>query len=292
MLPRLLPGILLFGIFFSRKKAFERRIIVDDPTEVAATRARIVSDGFSKLHVVIDFDRTITTFLHRGSPGATCHNILEARRGEATLAACAALNRHYYPFETSASLRNEEKVPHMKDWYSRVNGILAGCGITREDLQEDVRLAGFSLRRGVMELLHAAGRHGFPVTIFSAGIGDVIEEALRQRCYGGMGAQLPPNVRVVSNRMQWEGAVCVGFSEKVLHPFNKNFREAADFLPPEYLEQLGSRSNVVVVGDGEGDANMADGLGASAVLKVGLLNDPSNTLLLDRYRRIFDVLCA
>ena len=285
-------GIAAFAWFYLRRSALQALVVTPDAPATARKLAAIVSAGFDSLHVVIDFDRTITTYRHEGTLGATCHAILEHRRGEAVLAQCRALNNYYLPLEISATLSNVEKVPFMVEWYSRVNAILAGCGITARDLQEDVASAHFGLRRGVAELLAAAARHGFPVTIFSAGIGDVIEEVLRQRCYEGA-PTLPPNVRVVSNRMLWSPqGLCTGFSANVLHPFNKNFTDAADFLPPDYLALVQGRGSVVIVGDGEGDAAMSIGLqGEPTVLKLGLLNDPSKPGLLDKYTKLFDIVC-
>lgn len=294
MIARLLPFLSsaawLVALLRARQAA-TKRVLSADAAAAAAKRAAVVAGGFAHLHVVIDFDRTITTYLHQGEPGATCHGVLEGRRPPAVLAQAAALKQHYLPIETCPATPTAAKVPHMIQWYTKINAILAACGITQHDLRQDVAAARFSVREGVAQLLAASARHGFPVTVFSAGVGDVIEEALRQRCYAG--AALPPTLRVISNRMLWSAeGTCTGFHAKVLHPFNKNFLEAGDFVGAEELAALRARQCVVVVGDGEGDAEMGIGLGARVELKVGLVNDGSRADVVEKFLRLFDVVCA
>ena len=298
MIERLLPfmssAAWLVAVLRARqapRAAAARRVLSADARAAEAKRAAIVAGGFGHLHVVIDFDRTITTYLHEGEPGATCHGVLEGRRPPAVLAQAHALKQFYLPIETCPATPTAAKVPHMVQWYTKINAILAACGISQGDLRADVAAARFSVREGVAQLLAASARHGFPVTVFSAGVGDVIEEALRQRCFGG--APLPPTLRVISNRMLWGSAgTCTGFHAKVLHPFNKNFLEAGDFVGAGELAALRARQCVVVVGDGEGDAEMGIGLDARVELRVGLVNDASRADVVDKFLRLFDVVCA
>jgi HAD superfamily hydrolase (TIGR01544 family) len=291
LLPFASGAAAIYAFLRARSSALAARTLTADPAAASAKRAALLAAGFSRLHVVIDFDRTITTYLHNGAPGATCHGVLEGRRPPAVLAQAAALKLHYLPIELCPTRTAAEKVPHMIEWYTRINAILAGCGITRADLAADVAAAQFSLRGGVAQLLAASARHGFPVTVFSAGVADVIEETLRARCYGG--APLPPTLRVISNRMQWSAeGVCTGFHPKVLHPFNKDFVEAAEFVGAEAAAALAGRDCVVVVGDGEGDARMAVGLAPAVEYRVGLVNDASRAEQVARFRELFDVVCA
>lgn len=182
-------------------------------SSAAAKVEALCAGGTALLHVIVDWDRTCTTFMHNGRKGDTCHGVVESRRGPELLEKARALNAKFHPLEIDPLLPREEKIPHMRAWYAAVNELLATEGrISRTDLREDVRAANMGLREGIPELLRAAVARGFPVTILSAGIGDVIEEALRQ-----LFGPLPPHIRVVSNRMVWHGDVCVGFSEPVIH---------------------------------------------------------------------------
>jgi HAD superfamily hydrolase (TIGR01544 family) len=286
--------LVFIGGLTARRKHYASLEISADPSALKSKFNALLQGGFASLHVVIDWDRTVTTQYCRGAPGDSCHGIIERWRGEDFSAAASVLNAYYYPLETSEELTQEEKVPYMRQWYTKVNELLVKSGMTRGDLAEDVRRGNFELRPGVLGLFRACERHGFPVTIFSAGIGDVILEVMRQR-YG----PLPPNLRVVSNRMVWdEEGVCVGFSPSILHPFNKNFMAMDEFFSAEdrgFYAAAMARPNVLVCGDGKGDAAMAVGLhAATTVLKCGLLNyvNPPPTEAQKRsYLDLFDVVC-
>jgi hypothetical protein len=129
-------------------------------------------------------------------------------------------SRIYYPIELDAALSPSQKAPKMIEWYEAVNGLLAGARISRADVRADVAAARIELRAGMHALLDAAAAGALPVTIFSAGIGDVIVEVLRQRWARDAAAPLPPGLRVVSNHMVFDGhapeAVCVGWTAPLI----------------------------------------------------------------------------
>ena len=84
---------------------------------------------------------------------------------------------------------------------------------------------------------------------------DVLEEFLVQKC-----GPLPPSTHVISNRMVFEGddaeAKLVGFSEPLIHMFNKSEGHSPD---APYYAAVHQRRNVILLGDGLGDVSMADG---------------------------------
>lgn len=56
------------------------------------------------------------------------------------------------------------------------------------------------------------------------------------------------------------------------HVYNKN-EVALHKQNSWYFEDLKCRHNVLLLGDSLGDANMAIGVNANAILKIGFLND-------------------
>lgn len=258
------------------------RTLVRDPVLFAAKRAAVVAAGVAGVHFVVDFDRTLTTNeVAPGERGATCHGIVEQRRGADFYARARALNDYYYPREIDSTLSHAERTAFMVEWYAAINAMIAGCGLTRAMLAGDVAAARFRIRRGMAELVRAAAA-GAMVTIFSAGIGDVIEEVLAQRW-----GSLPENIRVVSNWMRWESGACVDFSPPLIHVFNKS---AAALGDGPHARRARACPAVVLLGDSEGDPRMADGLDAETVLRIGFLNarNPSPEAL-DMYSKLYDV---
>merc|ERR1711990_518421 len=137
---------------------------------------------------------------------------------------------YYYPIEIDANMSREEKIPHMEDWYHRVNSLLAQQDLNRNDVVDAVAgCADFRIRAGVAEAFQHCHGRGIPIIILSAGLGNVIEEVVRQRIpkVGGVYGEPWENIRVLSNTMQWgEEGEFVDFSSPLIHMFNKSLADA------------------------------------------------------------------
>ena len=106
-----------------------------------------------------------------------------------------------------------------------------------------------------------------PILVFSAGVGDVIDEALRHNNL------VQDNVKVISNYMNYnEEGKLVEFTGQLIHMYNKN--ESAVPHSGAYFQDLSHRHNVILLGDSLGDLQMSQGVESpSAVLTIGFLND-------------------
>lgn len=115
-------------------------------------------------------------------------------------------------------------------------------------------------------------RRTSPSSSFSAGLGNVIEEVIRQHIAqpDGTSGEPWPNVRVLSNTMLWdEDGNFVEFSEPLIHMYNKSLQDA----PADLKEMIKGRHIGLLCGDGLGDLTMAHGHDATDVLKFGFLNE-------------------
>ena len=194
-----------------------------------------------------------------------------------------ALQRKYYPLEVDPSIPHEEKKGLMVEWFEKAHDVLVRTGLTRRHIKEAVRGSKLTMRTGAVQLLASLEGGGVPALVFSAGLADVLSEALRQR------AQLSPNMHVVANFMRFEseeeGAPLVGFKDPLFHVFNKK-AEAVAHMP--WFGALRRRRNAILMGDNLGDLHMSDGLDADTVLSVGFLNDRVEDRL-EEYASRFDV---
>ena len=146
-----------------------------------------------------------------------------------------------------------------------------------------------------MTLLRELERSCVPALLFSAGLADVLEQIM-VHLYD---ARFPaPTMHVASNRMVFEAdstgaadpqdARLVSFSEPLLHMFNKRFDAIRDSpFARTIVDQ--NRRNVLLLGDGIGDAAMADGQPADCVLRIGFLNERVAESLA-QFSEAFDVL--
>jgi 5'-nucleotidase len=171
-------------------------------------------------------------------------------------------------------MSREEKIPHMEDWYHKVNALLAQQELNRDDVVAAVAgCADFRIRAGVAEAFQHCHERGIPIIILSAGLGNVIEEVVRQHIpkVGGVYGEPWENVRVLSNTMLWdENGEFADFSP-LIHMFNKSLADA----PADLKALIKNRDHCILCGDGLGDLTMADGHmdGDLSILKFGFLNE-------------------
>lgn len=212
------------------------------------------------------FDMTLTRFSHNGTRCPTTHNILHSSAlvSEECKAKMADLLAFYYPIEIDNSMTVQEKIPHMVEWWTRAHDLLVQQRIRKDQLAQAVKDSGAMLREGYRSFFEVLQENSVPLLIFSAGVGDVLEEVISEH-----GVFLP-NVRIFSNYMDFDqhGVVCA-FKGELIHTFNK--REGA--LQNTHQFVCG-RTNVLLLGDSLGDLHMADGVqDLQHILRIGYLND-------------------
>ena len=189
---------------------------------------------------------------------------------------------HYLAVEHDPKLSVAEKIPLMIDWWTKSYDLIVETQMTREDLVEIVRNSPTPLRHGCHWFFNTLERHNVPLLIFSAGIGDAIQEWIAKEC-GTF-----KNMKIVSNFMKFDpnSNKVIGFDERIIHIFNKD----ESVLSETELEKLTeNRPNVILLGDSSGDVQMANGVkNLKNILKIGFLNTRIDQNL-DLYMNIYDI---
>lgn len=239
-----------------------------DPQRVQEILQSMVKAGSNTVQVISDFDMTLTRFEYNGKRCPTCHNILDNSKlisNDCKEELKELLNK-YYPIEIDHSRSIEDKLPLMVEWWTKAHEILVQQEIRKDLLAIAVRESDAMLREGYQLLFDHLYEHSIPLLIFSAGIGDILEEVIRQA------GVFHPNVKVFSNYMDFdESGVLRAFKGELIHIYNK--REGA-LLNTGHFNELRTRPNVLLLGDSLGDLTMADGVqDMENILKIGFLND-------------------
>merc|ERR1719486_614438 len=254
----------------------EYPVLTADPARWDIQFEYALEAGADKIFWVCDFDRTVTRcFLDDGRRSLDCHDILASipKITAECKQAMESMMDYYYPIEISPTMSREEKIPHMVEWYTKVNALLAAQNLTRDDVVSAVaNCKDFAIRDGVVKAFQLALQKGIPIIVVSAGLGNIIEEVIRQRIPmpDGTTGKVWPNVRVLSNTLQWdEHGEFAGFSEPLIHMYNKSLQDA----PSEIRQMLDGRNVGILTGDGTGDLTMAHGHDATDTLKFGFLNE-------------------
>lgn len=135
---------------------------------------RLIIGGSSSLHIISDFDATIS---HPDGPSSW--SVLEC--SPHLSAAYREENEHtvsqYYPISVDPTLTNEQRTAAMVAWAEVSFSSIIRESITRQLFHTilDQSMEGFFLREGCADLFHAANTFQIPLLVFSAGIGDIIE---------------------------------------------------------------------------------------------------------------------
>lgn len=165
----------------------------------------------------------------------------------------------------------EEKIIAMNEWNELTHKCHQDLKFDCEEIKTLVNLYGNSLRDRTQELFEKLKNQDVPILVFSAGLGDIVKELLRQQNV------LFKNVKIISNFLKFNGEMLEGFKNypQMIHVFNKN--EHA--IENEYFRILQGRTNVVLMGDTTGDALMADNVdNIETILRIGFLYDHVSNL--------------
>ncbi|ELK35177.1 Cytosolic 5'-nucleotidase 3 [Myotis davidii] len=276
----LVAGVVLAQYIFTLKRKTGRKTkIIEMMPEFQKSSVRIKNPT----RIITDFDMTLSRFSYNGKRCPTCHNVIDNCKlvSDECRKKLLELKEKFYAIETDPRLTVEEKNPHMVEWYTKSHHLLVEQGIPRAKLKEIVAESDIMLKEGYENFFDKLQQHSIPVFIFSAGIGDVLEEIIRQA------GVYYSNVKVVSNFMDFDdNGMLKGFKGDLIHVFNKHDGALKN---TDYFNQLKDNSNIILLGDSQGDLRMADGVAnVEHILKIGYLNDKVDELL-DKYMDSYDI---
>eukprot|EP00747_Dinoflagellata_sp_TGD_P045610 gnl/TRDRNA2_/TRDRNA2_143932_c0_seq1.p1 gnl/TRDRNA2_/TRDRNA2_143932_c0~~gnl/TRDRNA2_/TRDRNA2_143932_c0_seq1.p1 ORF type:complete len:342 (-),score=82.17 gnl/TRDRNA2_/TRDRNA2_143932_c0_seq1:17-1042(-) len=265
----------------------DMRVIVKTPTALEKKLR-----GFHRRNcmVLADFDATLTyeRFPGGGAKRANCHTaVMQSPLMSSEFK--EEMNKLFVGTAHKDSLSPAEKEALMMKSFRDSNDLFITHGFRRDYLAPMVAESTMALRRDAAKLAATAASAGIPLLVFSAGIRELIQEALSQ---GGI--SVGENDALLANGMVFdEDGALVRWEEPVVHVDNKSLT-----LFPEFLERLTARDTqrpekALLIGDKLGDLTMAHGLpldSAVDVLTIGLLNDADATEeVVKTYSDAFDV---
>ncbi|XP_020922654.1 7-methylguanosine phosphate-specific 5'-nucleotidase isoform X2 [Sus scrofa] len=258
-------------------------VLMRQPGRVQEIVGALRKGGGDRLQVISDFDMTLSRFAYNGKRCPSSYNILDNSKiiSEECRKELKALLHHYYPIEIDPDRTIKEKLPHMVEWWTKAHDLLCQQKIQKFQIAQVVRESSAMLRDGYKTFFHTLSQNHVPLLIFSAGIGDVLEEIIRQR------RVFHPNIHVVSNYMEFdEEGFLKGFKGQLIHTYNKNSSVCENST---FFQQLQGKTNILLLGDSLGDLTMADGVpGVENILKIGFLNDKVEEWR-ERYMDSYDI---
>lgn len=253
---------------------------ISNPTSFERKISKIKSDGINSLHIISDFDRTLTGQQPEGKITTTSWAIFQSILGNEYTRSRQELFNYYYPIEKDESLDIQYRCEQMIDWWQKHLRLLIKYGVSRKNIEEAVSHEGLHLRGGVDKLFKFCNNHNIPLLVFSAGVGDAIKLFLDKK------GLVTENIHIVSNFFIFDtNNTATGFKGGIVHSLNKN--ESLIEGHPYYKEVLG-RKNCILLGDTISDTSIADGISHETILKIGFMN--GNESQKDDFIREYDLI--
>lgn len=229
----------------------------------------------SNFYVVIDFDKTITSYESEDSwdvTGRAANNINCDKEIE-------SLYKKYRPIELDYTISIEEKNTQMQKWYNECMGVYYKYKLNKDLLKKALLESRIKFRKGAKEFLEYLEKNNIPTVVLSAGIGNVIEEFLKfTDCYF-------KNIIIISNFIDFdENNLMKKFDKPMIHTMNKKLEGN---LSKEIESKINKLPYGILFGDLVEDTNMIDRNKADNVIRIGFLNESHKNF--EVYKKFFDI---
>jgi cytosolic 5'-nucleotidase 3 len=215
----------------------------------------LISEGKSKLHIVSDFDRTLTTGIKKEGGDSSTWALLETHLSEILQKKSLDLYNYYRPLEIAGNLTEKDAIKWWKDAFE----ILIQGKIKWSNLAKDVETK-LSARKGTKKLFKTCEDHQIPILIISAGVRDVIELWCQK-------LDLKPTLILSTDLIFDEKGIFVSWKkDSLIHVLNKKEKGH------EEIKKIREKKpNIILLGDSLDDTTMVDD--GKNVLKI-LIDDP------------------
>lgn len=263
-------------------------IIINNKAGLEKIIRNISRAGAKKMHVISDFDRTLT---HVYVGGQRRPSLISILRDENYLSPnysrkARALFNKYHPLEANPDIPLKEKKMAMQAWWKEHFSLLIDSGLNKKDIEKIIFSGKVRLRKGVLKFIDSLHNNNIPLIIMSStGLGgDAISQFLRKE------GKLYNNIFIISNFIKWnKKRNAVGFREPIIHSLNKDEALIDDF--PQVHAKVKNKRNVLLIGDNLEDIGMIKGFDYDNLVKIGFLNEDVEKNL-KRYKKAFDIIIA
>lgn len=256
-----------------------KNVIIPNPDDLEKKKDLMKKAGKSSLHIISDFDRCLTkAFIDGKKIPTTLAKIREGNYLSSEYVKKAyELYDIYRPIEISNKIPEKERDEKMVEWWQKHLEIMIEYGMNKNVIKDIIKDSKIVLRNGASEFFNLLAKEGIPLIIFSAGLGDLIQEFLKKD------NKMQKNIHIVSNFYKFDkNGKVTGYKSKVIHTFNKNEIDIKD-------KTIENRKNVILLGDNLGDLGMLKGLDYDILIKICFLNQETKNLLED-FKKHFDVI--
>ncbi len=251
-----------------------------NPQEYQLKLQAIAKHGLSKIHILSDFDRTITKGIEFQNTSVIAKLRESKHIDDEMKRKLGKIYAYYHPFEIDPDLSNAEKSKYMVEWYKKTNQVFVDHKLSKPTLRKVVAESDLDFREQTYELFALCAQHEIPIIIISAGLGDLIQMYLEKHNL------LSEHVHIVSNffKFNQQDQVC-GMIGSTIHPMNK-YESIIEKMP--FYKDIKNRTSVIQMGDHIGDYHMVSGFLYKELVSISFLSQDCPKLL-EQFQAKFDV---
>ncbi len=259
-------------------------IIIPNPQNFNEKLQKIIAWWPKHFHVIADFDRTLTKAFAEWKPTVSLITRLQNWFYPPEYAEKSnAIFNKYHPIEIDPNISLEEKKKAMTKRRDEQFMLMLSYGLTRKIIEDAMDSEDTNFRNWCADFFDTLHDKNIPLLILSAsGLWyESVYYCLEHE------KKLYDNIDIISNAfIRDEEGKAIGVREPIIHSYNKDETIIKDF--PIY-DEIKDRKNVLLIWDGLGDAQMADGFDYENILKIWFLNNdtPENR---EKYSEVFDLI--
>lgn len=260
-------------------------VIIVNPNKLEEIKNNLRSGGPGSVHILSDFDRTLT---HHSRPGYQDSALITVLREGNYLppdykVKVDVLYKKYYPIEYDPDIPLATKKAAMVEWWRQVFDLLISSDLTRKIVERAIKDSSIKLRDGVEDWLDFIRQIQVPLVIFSASaLGleaiNIFLDKLKKHL---------PAIHILANSFIWnENGQAIGIREPIIHSYNKDETLIQNF---PFFSEIKNRRNVILLGDSLGDVGMVEGFAHDNLLKIGFLNGRVEENLAG-FKQVYDII--
>ncbi len=263
-----------------------QKTIFSDENYAENTIEKIKADWLDKLHILADFDRTLTKAFSSGKLRPSLISVLRSEwyLSEEYSRRAYELFDYYNPIEINPSIPMEEKKEQMTIWWNKHLSLLVESGIHKRDIENVISSWLIDLRPWIKDFLWFLKENNTPIIIISANWlwADSIKMYFEKEWV------MSDNIKIISNEFYWDEAWnAIWYDKRVIHVFNKDETVLQEF--PEIHDLIKERKNVILLWDSLWDPGMIEWFEYENLLKIWFLNEKEEEHLAE-YKKAYDVI--
>ncbi len=240
---------------------------------------------FDKIHIVSDFDRTLTFNIVDWEERPSLISVLRKKKilWEDYSKKAYELYDYYHPIEVDPNIDLQIKKDEMTKWWNAHLDLLVQSKLNISDIEKAINSGIVKLRSGVPDFLKFLDKNNIPLVIISANwLGwDSMKLFLESHNL------FFTNTYIESNSFIWDDNwYAIWKWSEVIHTFNKDEKILEN--NPFIFDKIKDRKNVILLWDSLWDVGMIDWFEYDNLLKIGFLNKEVERDL-EIYKQNYDV---